>query len=419
MTSVRSHVRTPRRTLWELALADPDAGSNADGAAPQPWRCSESGIWVVESYALAQQVLATPDTYSNKVSLTQLDPKFPATEIEAIYRAGGVLWSRTLQTNDPPSHRKFRKLVERVFSPAKVAEMAPQIAQAVDTLLARWPVAVPFDAMDAFAVPLPLQVISEQLGVAATDYRLFKRWSDAAIRAIGLGASHEEHVQAARCGVEFQQYFEPKLTDATLRPAGSLIDRVARAAGETEFALTPAEQLSLLHTLMIAGHETTTSTLGSLLLLVVKWPDLGHAALHDERALKGLIEEALRLHAPVQGLFRVTTHATTLGAQALPARAIVCVRLGAANRDARRFAAGDQLALETANSQHLTFGYGIHHCIGAGLARRELAIALAAVLQRFEALTIDPAAPPLEYSRSVMTRSLTSLPLIARRRVTA
>jgi cytochrome P450 len=384
--------------------------------AAQPWRCTNTGAWMVESYALVQEVLANPETYSNKVSLTQLDPKFPAAEVDAIYRAGGVVWTRTLQTNDPPSHRRFRALVERVFTPLKVNEATPAIESAATELLAKWPTDTAFDAMAGYAVPLPLRIIAEQLGVPAADYRDFKRWSDAALHAIGLGASPEQHMQAAHCGVEFQRYFQARLLDANLLPEHSLTARIARAAQQPEFALTLPEQLSLLHTLMIAGHETTTSTLGSLLLAIARDPALGHAARADEKVRRSLIEEVLRLHAPVQGLFRITTQEVVLGGQAIPARSTICIRLGAANRDAARFAAAEQMSLDSASAQHLAFGQGIHHCIGASLARRELGIALAAVLERFDTLALAPGAEPLHYVESIMTRGLRELPLIGRAR---
>jgi cytochrome P450 len=371
---------------------------------------------MVEPYALVQEVLAQPEVFSNKVSLTQLDAGFPAAEVEAIYRSGGVLWTRTLQTNDPPSHRRFRSLVERVFSPAKVTEIVPQIEARARELLARWPANSPFDAMAGFAIPLPLQIIAEQLGVPASDYLDFKRWSDAALRAIGLDASPAQHLEAARCGVEFQRYFQPRLLDPAGLPEQSLTARIARAAQQAEFALSLPEQLSLLHTLMIAGHETTTSTLGSMLLLIAQDPALGHRVRADEKSLRNLVEETLRLHAPVQGLFRIATRDTSLGGAAIPARSTLCIRLSAANRDAKKFPAAEQLALDAASAQHLAFGHGIHHCIGASLARRELAVAVSAVLERFDSLTLAPGAEPLHYVESIMTRALAALPLIGYRR---
>lgn len=396
-----------------LDLPDLDPAVEAAVAGTPLWHCPRTGIWVAESHALVSEALGNPADFSSKVTLTGLDAGFPGEEVEAIYRDGGAPWTRTLQTNDPPDHRRFRALVEKVFTPSRVEAMADGIERHCRALLDGWAPGVPVDAVAHFAVPLPLRVISEQLGVPAADYLLFKRWSDAAIQAIGLGATREEHLEAARCGVEFQRYFAPILADPARRPAGSLVDRVALSAAQPEFALTSPEQLSLLHMLMIAGHETTTSTLASLLLMLAEQPALADRVRDDARLQKRLIEEVLRLHAPVQGLFRITTRELEFGGVRLPARTRVCLRLGAANRDAARFPAGDRPALEGPLAAHLAFGAGIHHCIGAPLARRELGIALAELLRRYARFELPAAARPLSWSRSVMTRGLLALPLVA------
>jgi cytochrome P450 len=401
------------RSLLDLAQLDPAEAVGAHGPAQHPWRCARTGIWVVENHALVSDALSRPAEFSSKVSLAALDAEFPAAEVEAIYRAGGYPPARTLQTNDPPAHRRFRVLVERVFTPSRVEATVPHMEAACASLLEQWPADVPFEAMAGFAVPLPLRVISTQLGVPAEDFLLFKRWSDAAIQAIGLGATREQQLAAARCGVEFQHYFAALLADPARRPEGSLIDRVAQAAQQPDSLLTVPEQLSLLHTLMIAGHETTTSTLGSLLHMLAEQPALAASARHDAKLQKRLIEEALRLQAPVQGLFRITTQAMKFGEVELPARSLLCLRLGAANRDPARFASGGELDLAGPIAAHLSFGAGIHHCIGAPLARRELGIALAALLARFTRFELAPGAGPLQYSASVMTRALLALPLIA------
>jgi cytochrome P450 len=397
-------------TLLDLPDFDPAVEATVAGAPL--WRCPRTDIWVAESHALVSEALGNPADFSSKVTLTGLDAGFPGEEVEAIYRDGGTPWTRTLQTNDPPDHRRFRALVEKVFTPSRVEAMAGSIEAHCRALLDAWRPGQTVDAVADFAVPLPLQVICEQLGVPAADYRLFKRWSDAAIQAIGLGATREEHLEAARCGVEFQRYFAPMLADPARRPEGALVDRVALAAAQPEFALTPAEQLSLLHMLMIAGHETTTSTLASLLLVLAERPALVDRVHDDARLQRRLLEEVLRLHAPVQGLFRITTRELQFGGVSLPARTRVCLRLGAANHDPAKFPAGDRPALDGPLAAHLAFGAGIHHCIGAPLARRELGIALAELLRRYARFEVPAAARPLAWSRSVMTRGLLALPLI-------
>ena len=373
------------------------------------WQCGRTGVWVVESHGLVKEVLADHTLYSSKTTLSLLQPDFPAAEVEAIYRSGGVLWTRTLQTNDPPSHLRFRALVERVFTASRVEAMVPGIEAIVADLLAAWPEGEVVDVAEAVSVPLPLRVIAGQLAVAESDLGALKRWSDSAISAIGLGATRLEHLVAAHCGVEFQQFMLQRLRAPAELPPGTLVALVAAAGVEEGFS--EAEQLSLLHQLMIAGHETTTSTLSSALYCLATVPTLLERVSAEPTGVRRLVEDTLRLHAPVQGLFRVTTSPVTLGGHDLPSRAVLALRLASANRDPACFADNQLLSPTTSSAAHLSFGLGLHHCIGATLARRELQVALSAVVARFARLKLALPTESLEYTRSLMTRSLLRLPL--------
>ncbi|MCZ8132763.1 MAG: cytochrome P450 [Steroidobacteraceae bacterium] len=403
------------------ALAERNGAPDARPDSGRPiWRCPESGVWVVESYALIVDAVNRPAEFSNKYSLSLLDADFPAAEVERIYREGGCLWARTLSANDPPDHRRFRALVERIFSGAKVAAIEPFVRETSRDLLAAWPDGADFEAMAGYAVPLPTRVIARELGVAPEDGPRFNRWSDAAVGTLSLNSTRDSHLEAARAGVEFQAYFGARLDDPRLRPTGSLIDLVARAATDADpeqgLPITRAEQLGLLHTLMIAGHETTAATLGEMLRRLATAPATWDALRASEAVQKRYVEEMLRLAAPAQGLWRVTTREVELGGQVLPKRSVVSLRFAAANREAPRFPDPEAVRLDRpAVPAHLTFGAGIHHCIGAGLARRELLVALQDLLASFHALELAVPESALRYTRSVTTRGLVALPLRARR----
>lgn len=395
-------------TLTDFAT---QAGGSRPGVWSETplWQCERTGVWVVESHALVKEVLADPTQYSSKTTLSLLQPDFPAGEVEAIYRNGGVLWTRTLQTNDPPAHRRFRALVERVFTANRVEAMVPGIEAIVADLLDTWAEGEVVDVSEALSVPLPLRVIAAQLAVEEGELDALKRWSDSAISAIGLGATREEHLVAAHCGVEFQRFMLERLRAPAKLPEGTLVALVAAAGVEEGFA--EAEQLSLLHQLMIAGHETTTSTLSSALYCLATEPTLLERVYAEPTGVRRLVEDTLRLHAPVQGLFRVTTGPVSLGGYELPSRAVLALRLASANRDPARFGDNQLLSPTTSSAAHLSFGLGLHHCIGATLARRELQVALSAVVTRFSRLALAVAPEALEYTRSLMTRSLLRLPL--------
>jgi len=398
----------PPFTLTDFATQAGESRAGVWSEAPL-WQCERTGVWVVESHALVKEVLADPMHYSSKTTLSLLQPDFPAVEVEAIYRSGGVLWTRTLQTNDPPAHRRFRALVERVFTPSRVEAMVPGIEAIMADLLASWQQGEVFDVAAGLCVPLPLRVIAGQLAVADSELAALKRWSDSAIGAIGLGATREEHLVAAHCGVEFQQFMLQRLRAPAGLPPGTLVALVAEAGVEEGF--TEVEQLSLLHQLMIAGHETTTSTLSSALYCLATEPTLLERVVAEPTGVRRLVEDTLRLHAPVQGLFRMTTGPVTLGGHDLPSRAVLALRLASANRDPARFGDNQLLSSTTSSAAHLSFGLGLHHCIGATLARRELQVALSAVVARFARLELAVPREALEYTRSLMTRSLLRLPL--------
>jgi cytochrome P450 len=398
----------PPFTLTDFATQAGESRAGVWSEAPL-WQCERTGVWVVESHALVKKVLADPTHYSSKTTLSLLQPDFPAVEVEAIYRSGGVLWTRTLQTNDPPAHRRFRALVERVFTPSRVEAMVPGIEAIMADLLASWQQGEVFDVAAGLCVPLPLRVIAGQLAVADSELAALKRWSDSAIGAIGLGATREEHLVAAHCGVEFQQFMLQRLRAPAGLPPGTLVALVAEAGVEEGF--TEVEQLSLLHQLMIAGHETTTSTLSSALYCLATEPTLLERVVAEPTGVRRLVEDTLRLHAPVQGLFRMTTGPVTLGGHDLASRAVLALRLASANRDPARFGDNQLLSSTTSSAAHLSFGLGLHHCIGATLARRELQVALSAVVARFARLELAVPREALEYTRSLMTRSLLRLPL--------
>jgi len=401
----------PAAPAFALAEFADQAGESRPGVWSEAplWQCARTGVWVVESHALVKEVLADPAHYSSKTTLSLLQPDFPAAEVEAIYRSGGVLWTRTLQTNDPPAHRRFRALVERVFTPSRVEAMVPGMEAIVADLLAAWRQGEMFDVAAGLSVPLPLRVIAAQLAVADDELAALKRWSDSAISAIGLGATRDEHLAAAHGGVEFQRFMLQRLREPAELTPGTLVSLVAAAAAEEGF--TEAEQLSLLHQLMIAGHETTTSTLSSALYCLATESSLLERVHAEPTGVRRLVEDTLRLHAPVQGLFRVTTGPVRLGGHDLPSRAVLALRLASANRDPTRFGDNQLLSPATSSAAHLSFGLGLHHCIGATLARRELQVALSAVVARFARLELAVPNEALEYTRSLMTRSLLRLPL--------
>ena len=395
-------------TLW--------TPSTIGGAKPRLSQAIEHIVKEMDRLGTSTQLLSRADC---ELVVAEIDSRSTrrASEVEAIYRGGGCLWARTLASNDPPDHRRFRSLVERIFTSAKVSAIESAVRALAGELLDSWPEGIAFDGISCFASPLPLRIIARELGVPEEDAGNFKRWSDAALATLSLHATADDHLGWARSGVEFQQYFGRLLDNPELQPEGSLLQLVAAQARRPEFAFSRAEQLSLLHTLMIAGHETATATLGEMLLVLAREPRWLAEMREGVQLHRRFIEEILRLAAPAQGLFRIAARDTNLGGLSIPARSVLSLRFAAANRDPGRFPEPATIRLDRpAVPPHLAFGAGIHFCIGAPLARRELLVALEQLADRFERIELAVPQESLRYTQSVTTRGLLALPIVVTRR---
>ncbi|MEU2675912.1 cytochrome P450 [Streptomyces sp. NPDC007107] len=313
--------------------------------------------------------------------------------------------AHTMLAADPPRHTRLRKLVTGAFTSGAVAGLRPFIGRLTDALLDRWAADGPVDLVADLAVPLPVMVICELLGVPEADRQQVQLWS-----ADLFAAGQPERGDAASHAVA--DYMSGLIASKRLRPGGSLLDRLI-ATRDGEDRLTEEELVSLAVLLLVAGHETTTHFLGNAALALLEHPaDL--ARLRDDPgAVPDALDELLRFDAPVAtSTFRFTTEAITLGATEIPAGVPVLVALGAANRDPDRFPAPDRLGLDRDAAGHLSFGHGIHRCLGAPLARLEAEIALRAVLTRFPRIRLAGPADQLERRRTRLVRGLVALPVL-------
>lgn len=314
--------------------------------------------------------------------------------------------AHTMLASDSPQHTRLRKLVTRAFTTGAVAELRPFIARVTDELLDQWPVGEPFDFVASLAVPLPVIVICELLGVPQADRPDVQRWS-----AQLFAAGEPDVIDAASHSMA--DYMTGLIATKRMDPGSSLLDRLI-AARDGDDHLSEEELVSLAVLLLVVGHETTTSALGNALLALLRHP----AALDRLRVnpddVPAALDELLRFDSAVStATFRFTTEAVTLGGSGIPAGVPVLVALGAANRDPARFPAPDQLDLDRNAAAHLAFGHGIHRCVGAPLAKAEAEITLRAVLTRFPGIRLAVPADRLEWRHTRLVRGLASLPVLA------
>ncbi|MEU6125238.1 cytochrome P450 [Streptomyces sp. NPDC047123] len=314
--------------------------------------------------------------------------------------------ARTMLACDPPRHTRLRKLVTKAFTTGAVKELRPFIARVTDELLDRWPAGERFDFVAGLAVPLPVIVICELLGVPPADRAHVRR------RSAQLFAAGEPDVIDAASHA-MADYMTELVAAKRRAPGDSLLDRLI-AARDGADRLSEEELVSLAVLLLVAGHETTTNALGNAVLALFRHPT-ELARLRDRQSdVPAALDELLRFDSSVStATFRFTTEPVTLGGTDIPAGVPVLIALGAANRDPARFPAPDLLDLDRAAAAQLGFGHGIHRCVGAPLARAEMEIALGAVLTRFPGIRLAVPVEQLEWRRTRLVRGLTALPVLA------
>lgn len=312
--------------------------------------------------------------------------------------------AHTMLASDPPRHTRLRKLVTGAFTSGAVAGIRPFITRLTDELLDRWPVGGTVDLVAGLAVPLPVMVICELLGVPEADRPKVRHWS-----AELFAAGRPDRGDAASHAVA--AYMTGLIASKRLRPGDSLLDRLI-AARDGEDRLDEEELVSLAVLLLVAGHETTTHFLGNAALALLRHPAATERLRADPDALPHALDELLRFDAPVStSTFRFTTETLTLGETEIPTGVPVLVALGAANRDPERFPAPDRLDLDREATGHLSFGHGIHRCVGAPLAKAEAEIALRAVLVRFPDIRLAVSADRLAWRQTRLVRGLDALPV--------
>jgi cytochrome P450 len=311
--------------------------------------------------------------------------------------------SRSMLAQDPPGHTRLRAVVAKCFTERAVAGLRPSVERLVDDLLGTWRPGEQVDLVASLAVPLPVAVICELLGVPEEDRNRVRAWS-----ADLFAAGRPDRIDAASHAVA--GYMAGLVEDKRRHPDGSLLaGLVAEAAGE----VGEDELVSLAVLLLVAGHETTANLLGNASLALMCDDAARERLLRAPDGWRAAVDELLRHDSPVAvATFRWSTEPLTLGGVEVPAGVPVLVSPGAANRDPRRFAEPQRLDLDRDVRGHLAFGHGPHRCPGAPLARLEAEIALRALFTRFPG--VRPAVPVdgLRRRRTRLVRGLESLPVV-------
>jgi cytochrome P450 len=368
--------------------------------------------YVVYSYDLCSAAAANPEVFSN--DFTALMGREQDEEIQAILAEG---WPDlpTLLTADHPVHTRNRKLVNLAFSAPRVNAIEADMREKSIELIEAFADKGQCEFVEDFAVPLPVAMIAGQIGLD-NDPKRVKRWSDAAVDRFSQMVDHQRKLECARSLVEFQHYMKGLIDDRRANGGNDLLTDLVEARVEGETPLTDPEIMSLMQQFMVAGNETTTSTLAGGLLQLIRNPDQmakakAAAGGRDPKVITNLVEESLRYETPTAGMWRIVKADTELGGMKIPNGSVVQLRYAAANRDPKKFADPDKFDIERANARtHLSFGKGPHMCVGNMLSRKEMLVAFDELLERLDNFAVaDENA--IRILPNILLRGVTHLPI--------
>ena len=311
---------------------------------------------------------------------------------------------------DPPDHTRLRGLVSKAFTPRVIEQLRPHIQGIVNRLLNKVEGEPGLDLIEQFAYPLPVIVICEMLGVPVADHERFKGWGldiarglDAILlppdSPVAERSMHARHALAA--------YFRELIAERRSAPRDDMLSGLI-AAEEAGDKLTEDELLATCILLLVAGHETTVNLIGNGTLALLRHPEQRKRLQEDPGLITTAVEELLRFDGPVQRTARIPSEDVTFGGKTIGKGEMVMPFIGAADRDPRQFPDPDRLDLGRTDNRHIAFGWGIHFCIGAPLARVEGQIAINTLLKRQPKLAL--AATP-QHRQSLTLRGLTTLPV--------
>lgn len=367
--------------------------------------------WLLTRYDDAAAALVDPRLSSDRVR--PLLEKLPPEQRRGI---GPVmeLFAEWMVVTDPPAHTRLRKLATGAFHPRKFVAMEDRIRALVDDYLDEFIASGEQDLVAGLAFPLPATVISELVGAPAADAERFKAWSqDLALVAFGAGGEvrADRHSRAEASIAEMLQYFGELIERERAEPDGTslIADLVAGEDGER---LSDEEMKGMCALFLFAGHETTTTTITSTVKLLIENPDQMALLREDPKFSGRAVEEVLRVEGAIKVLHRWVTEDLEIRGRRIAAGERVLILLAAANRDPEKFVEPDRFLITRSPNPHLGFGKGIHACIGAMLARIEMRIAVAAIVERLPAIRFAEEEPTFNWAPSLASRALTELEVV-------
>lgn len=382
------------------------------------WIDPITGFYVITRFEDIRKLLLDTKNFSNDMrggqggSREQLDSA-RAVRMNTLYEEKGWVPGATLAGRDDPNHKQMRTMFNEAFKPKKIEGMDSFVRDTAYKLIDAFVDDGQCDWIKQYAVPLPLIVIGQQMGVPEADIWKIKAWTDAWVQRLGMMQTEEEEQWSVEMEIEAQHYFQPIFERLRKEPDDTLLsEMVNRVIPEWDRPLTDNElHAEMMADTFVGGSETTTNAIGYGLKLLIENPGVWQKLRSNpDKYLRTFCEEVVRLEGPVQGLFRIAANDTEMHGVLIPKGAMINVRYAAANRDEREFECPADLNLEREKpGRHIGFGSGIHHCLGAPLARRELFWAFQALIDRVDGMRFTAGANSFEVAPNFSLRAMQEL----------
>jgi len=366
--------------------------------AEDPVHQTQAGMWVLSRY--------------DDIAVILRDPRFGRRGFQELISArfGGPGLGRSMLLQDPPNHTRLRSLVNKAFTPRVIEGLRGRIQQIVDGLLDAVAGRGEMELIADLAYPLPVSVICEMVGVPAGDRGRFGQWSYDIARSFDalIFPNPEVIARASAASAAIGAYFHDLVAERRRAPRADLLSALI-AVEEAGERLSTEELFATAILLFLAGHETTANLIGNGVLALLRHPAELRRLRQNPGLIETAVEELLRYDSSVQRVGRMVYEDVLIGGRSIPKGSLVLAVLGAANRDPAHFPQPDRLDITRQDNRHLAFGWGIHFCLGAPLARLEGQITIGTLLRRLPRLAL--ATERVEWRQTATLRGLTGLRL--------
>ena len=364
-------------------------------------------IYTVTRYDDVLAILHDPETFSSTALSALAQGGIGGGPNDGALAGHRIFRSSLMIATDPPEHGRLRKLVNRGFTPRRIADLEPRLRALADDLLDPHLSNGQMDLVPAFSIPFPVTVICELLGVEGGMRDQFKAWSDAIVLGSGDMTGHYTRESIRQAADDMCEYIESIVLRRRARPQDDLISILVEAEGGE--ALTVDEVITFTMLLLIAGNETTTNLIGSAMGQLTRNRDQLDDVATNFSLIPQMLEEAVRHQSPIQGIPRKAMREVEVAGTTVPKDALMMIMFGSANRDEGHFPDPDRFDIHRDTQGHLGFGHGIHFCLGAALARLEAKVAYEALLSK--CADIEVAIDEIPIIDSMLLRGPKSVPI--------